>query len=223
MTSFTVNGQPVHYRMDPATPLLWALRDASNLTGTKFGCGTGHCGACMVHVDGNAVRSCRVPISALEGSFVITIEGLSRDRSHPVQQAFAADMVPQCGYCIPGVIMAAAALVDRNDSPTDAQIDAAIPNLCRCGIYPRLRESAASRSPARHRRGSTRKTPRVPCRRCARRRRDRREDARADPCSCRHTDGTVQQPLIRGGAQAVSCRRRSAAGRTKELSRCARH
>jgi isoquinoline 1-oxidoreductase alpha subunit len=141
MTSFTVNGQPVHYRMDPATPLLWALRDASNLTGTKFGCGTGHCGACMVHVDGNAVRSCRVAIGQLEGSFVTTIEGLSRDRSHPVQQAFAANMVPQCGYCIPGVIMAAAALVDRNDSVTDAQIDAAIPNLCRCGIYPRLRDS----------------------------------------------------------------------------------
>ena len=121
--------------------MLWALRDASNLTGAKFGCGTGHCGACIVHVDGNAVRSCRVPIAALEGSFVTTIEGLSRDRSHPVQQAFAADMVPQCGYCIPGVIMAAAALVDRNDSPTDEQIDAAITNICRCGIYPRLRES----------------------------------------------------------------------------------
>jgi len=141
MTSFTVNGQPVHYRMDPATPLLWALRDASNLTGAKFGCGTGHCGACIVHVDGNAVRACRVPISQLEGSFVTTIEALSRDRSHPVQQAFAADMVVQCGYCIPGVIMAAAALIDRNDSPTDAQIDAAITNICRCGIYPRLRES----------------------------------------------------------------------------------
>jgi isoquinoline 1-oxidoreductase alpha subunit len=141
MSSFTVNGQPVHYRMDPATPLLWALRDAQNLTGTKFGCGTGHCGACMVHVDGNAVRSCRVPISALEGSFVTTIEGLSRDRSHPVQQAFIADMVVQCGYCIPGVIMAAAALIDRNDSPTDEQIDAAITNICRCGIYPRLRDS----------------------------------------------------------------------------------
>jgi isoquinoline 1-oxidoreductase subunit alpha len=141
MSSFTVNGQPVHYRMDPATPLLWALRDAQNLTGTKYGCGTGHCGACMVHVDGNAVRSCRVPISALEGSFVTTIEGLSRDRSHPIQQAFIADMVVQCGYCIPGVIMAAAALIDRNDSPTDEQIDAAITNICRCGIYPRLREA----------------------------------------------------------------------------------
>ena len=141
MSSFTVNGQPVHYRMDPATPLLWALRDAQNLTGTKYGCGTGHCGACMVHVDGNAVRSCRVPISALEGSFVTTIEGLSSDRSHPIQQAFIADMVVQCGYCIPGVIMAAAALIDRNDSPTDEQIDSAITNICRCGIYPRLRES----------------------------------------------------------------------------------
>jgi isoquinoline 1-oxidoreductase alpha subunit len=141
MSSFTVNGQPVHYRMDPDTPLLWALRDAANLTGTKYGCGTGHCGACMVHVDGNAVRSCRVPLSALEGSFVTTIEGLSSDRSHPIQQAFIADMVVQCGYCIPGMIMAIAALIDRNDSPTDAQIDAAITNLCRCGIYPRLRES----------------------------------------------------------------------------------
>lgn len=141
MTSFTVNGQPVHYRMDPDTPLLWALRDASNLTGAKYGCGTGHCGACTVHVDGNAVRSCRVPISQLEGSFVTTIEGLSRDRSHPVQQAFASAMVPQCGYCIPGMIMAAAALIDRNDSPTDTQIDAALTNICRCGIYPRLREA----------------------------------------------------------------------------------
>jgi isoquinoline 1-oxidoreductase alpha subunit len=141
MSSFTVNGQPVHYRMDPDTPLLWALRDAANLTGSKYGCGTGHCGACMVHVDGNAVRSCMVPIRALEGSFVTTIEGLSPDRSHPVQQAFIADTVVQCGYCIPGVIMAAAALIDRNDSPTDEQIDAALTNICRCGIYPRLREA----------------------------------------------------------------------------------
>ncbi len=141
MSRLTVNGQPVHYRMDPETPLLWALREASNLTGAKFGCGTGHCGACTVHVDGNAVRSCRAPIGRLEGSFVVTVEGLSRDRSHPVQQAFAADTVPQCGFCIPGMIMAAAALVDRSDSLTDAQIDAALTNICRCGIYPRLRES----------------------------------------------------------------------------------
>ena len=150
MSRFTVNGQPVHYRMDPDTPLLWALREASNLTGTKYGCGTGHCGACTVHIDGNAVRSCRVPIRDIEGSFVTTIEGLSRDRSHPVQQAFAGvaqpdggvtDAVPQCGDCIPGMIMAAAALVGRTDAPTDAQIDDAVSNLCRCGVYPRLREA----------------------------------------------------------------------------------
>ena len=141
MTRFTVNGQPVHYRMDPETPLLWALRDASNLTGTKYGCGTGHCGACTVHVDGNAVRACRVPIRDIEGSFVTTIESLSRDRSHPVQQAWVADSVPQCGYCQPGMIMAAAALIAKNPSPTDADIDAAITNICRCGDYPRLRDA----------------------------------------------------------------------------------
>lgn len=141
MSRFTVNGQPVHYRMDPDTPLLWALREASNLTGTKFGCGTGHCGACTVHVDGAAVRSCRVRIADIEGTFVTTIEGLSRDRSHPMQQAFVAGTVPQCGYCIPGMIMAAAALIERNASPTDAEIDAAVTNLCRCGVYPRVREA----------------------------------------------------------------------------------
>ena len=141
MTSFTVNGQPVHYRLDPDTPLLWALRDASNLTGTKYGCGTGHCGACTVHVDGRAVRSCLVPISRLEGSFVTTIEALSRDRSHPVQQAWVAESVPQCGYCQSGMIMAAAALLDRNPNPSDADINAAITNICRCGTYPRIREA----------------------------------------------------------------------------------
>ena len=151
MSRFTVNGQPVHYRMDPETPLLWALREASNLTGAKYGCGTGHCGACIVHVDGNAVRSCQVPIGRLEGSFVVTIEGLSGSRSHPVQQAFAAGSVPQCGFCIPGMIMAAAALVDRTDSPTDEQIERAIPNLCRCGVYPRVKE--AVRQAARIRSG----------------------------------------------------------------------
>ena len=141
MTRFTVNGQPVHYRMDPETPLLWALRDASNLTGTKYGCGAGECGACTVNIDGNAVRSCLVPIGRLEGSFVTTIESLSRDRSHPVQQAWVAQSVPQCGYCQSGMIMAAAALLDRNPSPTDADIDAAITNVCRCGTYPRIREA----------------------------------------------------------------------------------
>jgi isoquinoline 1-oxidoreductase alpha subunit len=141
MTRFTVNGQAVHYRLDPQTPLLWALRDASNLTGTKYGCGTGHCGACTVHVDGRAVLSCRVPIAALEGSLVTTIEGLSNDRSHPVQQAFAAESVPQCGFCIPGMIMAAAALIETSESPSDADIDGAITNICRCGVYPRVREA----------------------------------------------------------------------------------
>ena len=141
MTKFTVNGQPVHYRLDPDTPLLWALRDASNLTGTKYGCGTGHCGACTVNVDGKAVRSCQVAIGRLEGAFVTTIEALSRDRAHPVQQAWAAESVPQCGFCQSGMIMAAAALLDRNPRPTDADIDAAITNICRCGTYPRVREA----------------------------------------------------------------------------------
>ncbi len=141
MTKFTVNGQAVHYRMDPETPLLWALRDASNLTGTKYGCGSGVCGSCTVNIDGRAVRSCMVPISALEGSFVTTIEALSRDRSHPVQQAWIAESVPQCGYCQSGMIMAAAALIDRNPAPSDADIDAAMTNICRCGTYPRIREA----------------------------------------------------------------------------------
>jgi isoquinoline 1-oxidoreductase subunit alpha len=139
MTRFTVNGDPVHYKLDPATPLLWALRDASNLTGTKYGCGVGQCGACTVHVDGVARRSCQVPIGAIEGTFVTTIEGLSRDRSHPVQQAWVEAQVSQCGYCIPGMIMAAAALLAHNPHPTDQAIDEAITNLCRCGTYPRVR------------------------------------------------------------------------------------
>jgi isoquinoline 1-oxidoreductase alpha subunit len=141
MTRFTVNGQPVHYRMDPATPLLWALRDASNLTGTKYGCGAGLCGACTVHVDGEAVRSCQVPIGAIEGSFVTTIEALSRDRSNAVQQAWVAENLPQCGYCQSGMIMTAAALLARTPDPTDAEIDAAMTNLCRCGTYPRIRRA----------------------------------------------------------------------------------
>jgi isoquinoline 1-oxidoreductase alpha subunit len=141
MTKLSVNGQPIQYRLDPETPLLWALRDASNLTGTKYGCDTGVCGACTVNVDGKAVRSCTVPIGRLEGSYVTTIEGLARDRSHPVQQAWVAEWVPQCGYCQSGMIMAAAALLDRNPAPTDGEIDAAITNICRCGTYPRIREA----------------------------------------------------------------------------------
>lgn len=141
MTRFTVNGQAVHYRMDPETPLLWALRDASNLTGTKYGCGAGLCGACTVHIDGAAQRSCQIAIGAIEGSFVTTIEALSRDRGHPVQQAWVAEVVPQCGYCQSGMIMAAAALLAHTPDPTDAQIDEAITNLCRCGTYPRIRRA----------------------------------------------------------------------------------
>ena len=151
MTRFTVNGNPVHYKMDPATPLLWALRDASNLTGTKYGCGMGQCGACTVHVDGLARRSCQVTIGAIEGSFVTTIEGLSNDRSHPVQQAWAAAAVPQCGYCQSGMIMAAAALLAKTPDPSDDAIDTAMTNICRCGTYPRIRTAirkavAATRS-----------------------------------------------------------------------------
>jgi isoquinoline 1-oxidoreductase subunit alpha len=141
MTQFTVNNQPVKYALDPETPLLWALRDASNLTGTKYGCGTGDCGACTVDIDGKAARSCIIPIGSIEGSFVTTIEGLSRDRSHPVQQAWVAESVPQCGYCQPGMIMAAAILLKALPDPTDAQIDANITNICRCGTYPRIRRA----------------------------------------------------------------------------------
>jgi isoquinoline 1-oxidoreductase alpha subunit len=141
MTSFTVNNQPVRYRLPPDTPLLWALRDASNLTGTKYGCGTGQCGACTVDVDGRAVRSCLVPIGRIEGSYVTTIEGLSRERNHPVQLAFLAEGVVQCGFCIPGFVMAAAALLRRDPDPSEAAIRAALTNLCRCGVYPRVVEA----------------------------------------------------------------------------------
>ena len=126
------------FLLEPDTPLLWALRDAANLTGTKYGCGEGDCGACMVHVDGEALRSCLITIAEAEGRFITTIEGLSRDRSHPVQQAMVAEQAIQCGYCTPGIVMAASALLAKNGSPSEAEIKAAIPNLCRCGVYPRL-------------------------------------------------------------------------------------
>ncbi len=141
MTRFTVNNQPVEYRLDPKTPLLWALRDASNLTGTKYGCGTGDCGACTVDIDGEAVLSCQATIGSIEGAFVTTIEALSRERAHPVQQAFIAKNVPQCGFCVPGMIMAAAILIKKNRDPSEQDIEEAITNLCRCGIYPRIIEA----------------------------------------------------------------------------------
>lgn len=141
MTRFTVNNQPVEYRLDPSTPLLWALRDASNLTGTKYGCGTGHCGACTVEIDGAAVRACRVTIAAAEGSFVTTIEGLSRERNHPLQLAFIAENVAQCGFCIPGFIMAASVLLKKNSDPNEDAIRQGLTNICRCGIYPRIVEA----------------------------------------------------------------------------------
>ncbi len=141
MTRMTVNNQAVEYRLPPETPLLFALRDASNLTGAKYGCGTGQCGACTVDVDGRAVRSCQMTIAAAEGTFVTTIEGLSRERTHPVQLAFIAENVVQCGFCIPGIVMAAAALLKNNRDPDEDTIKAAITILCRCGTYPRLIEA----------------------------------------------------------------------------------
>jgi isoquinoline 1-oxidoreductase subunit alpha len=141
MTKLTVNERPVEYRMDAKTPLLWALRDASNLTGTKFGCGQGDCGACIVDIDGEALRSCMVTLAEAEGRFVTTIERLSIDRSHPLQQAFAATGAVQCGFCTPGMIMAASVLLKKNADPTDADIDEAMTNICRCGVYPRLRDA----------------------------------------------------------------------------------
>ncbi len=138
MPRLTVNNRPVEFRMDPQTPLLWALRDAANLTGTKYGCGAGDCGACMVLVDGEALRSCLVTLAECEGRVVTTIEGLSRDRSHPVQQALVAEQAIQCGFCTPGIIISAAALLEKNSNPGDKEIRQEIPNLCRCGVYPRL-------------------------------------------------------------------------------------
>lgn len=138
MSRMTINGRPVEFDLDPRMPLLYALREAANLTGTKS-CAGGDCvGACMVLVDGTALRSCRITLAEAEGRIITTIEGLSRDRSHPVQQAMVAEQAIQCGYCTPGMVIAAAALVQRNPSPSRAEIEAAVPNMCRCGVYPRL-------------------------------------------------------------------------------------
>ena len=138
----TVNGEGVNYRLDPDTPLLWALRDASNLTGTKYGCDSRDCGACTVIVDGRAALSCGVTLRELEGATITTIEGLSATGTHPVQQAWVTEGATMCGYCEPGFIMAVAALLEANPSPSEEQI-AALPNICRCGAYPRIRKAIA--------------------------------------------------------------------------------
>ena len=140
MVNFTVNGKGRAYDGDPEMPLLWYLRDDLRLTGTRFGCGAGLCGACTVHVDGQAVRSCQTRMQSLQNKAVLTIEGLSPDGTHPVQRAWAGLNVPQCGYCQSGQIMQAAALLARTPSPTDQDIDRAMAgNICRCGTYQRIR------------------------------------------------------------------------------------
>jgi len=140
MVNFTVNGKGRAYDGDPEMPLLWYLRDDLRLTGTRFGCGAGLCGACTVHVDGQAVRSCQTRMQSLQNKAVLTIEGLSPDGTHPVQRAWAGLNVPQCGYCQSGQIMQAVALLARTPSPTDQDIDRAMAgNICRCGTYQRIR------------------------------------------------------------------------------------
>jgi aerobic-type carbon monoxide dehydrogenase small subunit (CoxS/CutS family) len=143
MPEFTlsVNGQSRTVNVPGDMPLLWVLRDTLGLTGTKFGCGIAQCGACTVHLDGTATRSCVIPVSAVGRRAITTIEGLSRDGSHPVQRAWIAEDVPQCGYCQVGQVMAAAALLAAHSRPTDAEIDAAMTNICRCGTYQRIRRA----------------------------------------------------------------------------------
>jgi isoquinoline 1-oxidoreductase subunit alpha len=142
LARITVNDKTLDIDASPDTPLLWVLRDHLQMTGTKYGCGMALCGACTVHIDGAAVRSCVLPLEALAGKSITTIEGLSRDRSHPVQRAWIELDVPQCGYCQSGQIMSAAALLRRNPRPSDAEIDAAMAgNICRCGTYPRIRKA----------------------------------------------------------------------------------
>jgi len=141
MITISVNGRKRVLDVEPEAPLLWVLRDELGLTGTKFGCGIAQCGACTVQIDGSAQRSCVIPVSAVAGHEITTIEGLSKDYRHPVQLAWAAEDVPQCGYCQSGQIMAAAAFLKTHPEPTDADIDEQITNLCRCGTYPRIRKA----------------------------------------------------------------------------------
>jgi len=140
MITLKVNGKWIVLDVEGATPLLWVLREQLGLTGTKYSCGIGICGACTVHINGEAVRACTVPVSSLKADQdIITIEGLSADNSHPVQQAWKQLDVPQCGYCQPGMIMSAAALLKQNPTPSDADIDLKITNICRCGTFNRVR------------------------------------------------------------------------------------
>jgi isoquinoline 1-oxidoreductase subunit alpha len=139
MLSITVNGEKRDVDVPPDTPLLWVVRDELNLTGAKFGCGVAQCGCCTMHLDGVATRTCVLPVSQAVGKQVNTIESLSSDNSHPVQKAWIAEQVPQCGYCQSGQIMAATALLKKTPHPTDAQIDQAMTNICRCGTYDRIR------------------------------------------------------------------------------------
>jgi isoquinoline 1-oxidoreductase alpha subunit len=139
MVAFTLNGKPASVDAEPGTPLLWVIRDHLKMTGTKYGCGAGLCGACTVHIDGRAVRSCQTPASAVAGKSVMTIEGLSPDSSHPLQKAWVAEQVPQCGYCQSGQIMKAAELLAQNPKPTREQIVTHMDgNICRCGTYNRI-------------------------------------------------------------------------------------
>lgn len=139
MATFNLNGNDVSVDVEADMPLLWVLRDELGLRGTKYGCGIAACGACTVHMDGQPVRACVMPVSAVEGKKITTIEALSKDGSHPVQQAWVKLQVPQCGYCQSGQIMVAAALLSANKNPSDAEIDNAMTNLCRCGTYVRIR------------------------------------------------------------------------------------
>jgi len=142
MARFVVNGKPVQVDVEPSTPLLWVLREQVGLTGTKYGCGVAQCGACTVHIDGQATRSCAMPVSAVEGKRITTIEGLAQGgKLNKVQQAWIANDVPQCGYCQSGMIMAVTALLQQKPKPTDADIDAAITNICRCGTFQQVREA----------------------------------------------------------------------------------
>lgn len=142
MIEFRLNGDDTRVDVDEKMPLLWVLRDVLHLTGTKYGCGIAQCGACTIHVDGKAMRSCVLPVASVRGKSVTTIEGLAAgDGLHPVQQAWIDEQVPQCGYCQPGMIMSTVALLAENPHPDDAEIDRSITNICRCGTYPRIRKA----------------------------------------------------------------------------------